>query len=630
MTGFVVDTTRPVITEATPIQNSLVTPTSGIVQVSFAVSENLDPTTLTSANITAVRSGGDGVFGAGGTIPDVPLTVVSSSIHVTYLHTPKGGELVTFDVAGATANDSYQVNLGPGLIDIAGNPIVGNDGAGANYVINFSVFDPTLSKIIYVASPATTNGAGSLQDGSFENPYNTIAAGLNAANVGDTVAVLPGVYDETVVLKAQVRLVSADPTSTDTNIVPGNPLQTIIRPDADPFGNFTYSVVGNNLTGIPGIPTEIAGFSIASPLGNFDPARGPIVIGSTGINLNNSDVLVDRNYILDNYYGVNDVEGPNTLHSQFQDNVFVGNTYGLIYNSAYTLPADTQMTPVVNNTFAFNLFGIYDIGFSTSPMSLEVANNIFWQNDRQQVGGGSGIAAMYPGKIIVVGNMFSVNGADQASPADDALNVGGGFDPSVLSAKPDAGGNFVGNPAFVAPRDPRGQFDGPAVFFREGNFDLTVNSAAIDSAINSLAPTVDLLGRGRVKIAGRGVPYGGPADVGAFEYHPATGGTVVTPSLTSINAQAADQIAAGFTLNAAATPAVGAAVVPAAAASVAPVVATTIPTTPAPAAPPVSVAVAVHVTPPPAAAPVTVHKPSHVHHAVVRKVLSALKRSKKH
>ena len=196
----------------------------------------------------------------------------------------------------------------------------------------------------------------------------------------------------------------------------------------------------------------------------------------------------------------------------------------------------------------------------------------------------------------------------------------------------------MGNPAFVAPRDPRGQYDGPAIFFREGNFDLTAASAAIDSAINSLAPTVDILGRARIKVPGRGVPYGGPADVGAFEYQPATGGTAVTTPLTSLTSPAAytDFTNAFSVTNAltaaivpATAPAIASAFMPAATTST-PAPATTTPTTPAPAAPPASVPL----TPPPAAAPVSNpssgHGHSTGHHSTVRRVLSAFKRSRKH
>src|SRR5205823_3305086 len=97
---------------------------------------------------------------------------------------------------------------------------------------------------------------------------------------------------------------------------------------------------------------------------------------------------------------------------------------------------------------------------------------------------------------------------------------------------PDALGNFTGNPAFVFPIDPRPNADGPTAFNTGANFDLQASSKAIDAAnptssadpANILAaPATDFLGRGRVRIAGKGFPGTGPADVGAFEYK-GTGG----------------------------------------------------------------------------------------------------------
>ena len=55
---------------------------------------------------------------------------------------------------------------------------------------------------------------------------------MTAAGAGDVVAVLPGVYTEQVTLKQFVRLLSADPSSTDQTVFTtstGDALATIIR-----------------------------------------------------------------------------------------------------------------------------------------------------------------------------------------------------------------------------------------------------------------------------------------------------------------------------------------------------------------------------------------------------------------
>jgi large repetitive protein len=155
------------------------------------------------------------------------------------------------------------------------------------------------------------------------------------------------------------------------------------------------------------------------------------------------------------------------------------------------------------------------------------SNTIFWENhDQTTARTGTGIQSNVLNKLLVRGNLFSGNGPSDTNPSDDAINVGNGFIPANLKATPDQLGNFTGAPAFIAPRDPRPGSDGPATFFLDANYDLNVKSAAIDAAISSLAPSLDFLYRGHVKVVGRGFPGTGPADVGAFEFQ-GTGGTVV-------------------------------------------------------------------------------------------------------
>ena len=120
-------------------------------------------------------------------------------------------------------------------------------------------------------------------------------------------------------------------------------------------------------------------------------------------------------------------------------------------------------------------------------------------------------------------------------------------------------GNYVGQPAFVFPIDPRPGSDGPAAFFIDANFQLTSGSAAIDNAWEATAIPTDLLGATQVKIPGKGFGLTGygPRDVGALEYG-GTGGIpvggafrVVTDSLVPVGGAGA---ANGTTLNVSAAP----------------------------------------------------------------------------
>ncbi len=114
---------------------------------------------------------------------------------------------------------------------------------------------------------------------------------------------------------------------------------------------------------------------------------------------------------------------------------------------------------------------------------------------------------------------------------------------TTAAAAVDDLGNFVGNPAFVFPIDPRPGSDGPANFFLDADFQLTAASAAIDNAWEATAIPTDLLGNSQVKIAGGGfgLPGYGPRDIGAFEFD-GTGGIplggafrVVSTSLVPID-----------------------------------------------------------------------------------------------
>src|SRR5262249_19760252 len=118
-----------------------------------------------------------------------------------------------------------------------------------------------------------------------------------------------------------------------------------------------------------------------------------------------------------------------------------------------------------------------------------------------------------------------------------------GFSAAALtSTAPDAQGNFVGNPAFAFPIDPRPGSDGPADLFVSSNFNLTAKSAAINNAWEATAVPTDILGNSAVEYSnfGWGVAGYGPRDIGAYEFG-GTGGIalggafrVVTSSLVPV------------------------------------------------------------------------------------------------
>ena len=533
-----IDTKGPKVISTSPIAGAQASASSGQIAVSIAVSENIAPASLNTNTVKVTRAGGDGILGNGN---DVVVAIDPLSLRLENLGSASGSQILRFTIIGATASDVYRVTLvGTGantVTDVAANAIdgespplpSGNGTPGGDFNLDFIVFNPSSSRILYVATTGTAAGTGSRT-----SPFQTITAGLAAALPGDTVAVLPGVYTESITLKSLVKVRSAATASTTTTIVPGNALETIIRAPADATGAGTITVSGTNLFSITAFQTEISGFSIAAPLvGNS--SSGPINTLSAAVSLLNSDVLVAKNYIVDAGIGLQTYSnGFNAKSPVLQSNGFIGNVIGLTVNDVATGSFNlNRNVQVINNTFAFNTYGLFEQ--STQPafglQLADVVNNIFWQNhDRSTQRLGTGIVANGPNRMSIRNNLFSGNGPLDASPVDDLLNVGAGVVPLLLSATPDDFGNITGNPAFVSPIDPRPDGNGPGNFFLGANYDLSASSAAIDVAINSLAPATDFKNRGRVDIVGKGRAGVGPADIGAFEYN---GSVAIRTSMVS-------------------------------------------------------------------------------------------------
>ncbi len=533
--NFVIDTIPPRVTSITPGANALAPVVNGVIPFSVTFNKNIDPKTLTANSILVVRSGGDGIFGNGN---DVKMAIDPASIKVVPLKNgPLGPETVTFNVISSTgatiANDEYQVTLkGTGanpITDIAGNPLAGATGTNpVDITTPVIVLTPSLAHNFFVG-PAFDVTDPTQPAGTIENPFPTIAKGLAAANVGDVVAVLPGVYTESITLKSLVTLESASPFSSDTTVLPGDPLQTIIR--APQSANPTVTVTGTNLVSAAGgaASSKLTGFSIASPL-QFDPSSGPINQFSIGLSLTNSSIVVSDDYFVDSGAGIfinNTVAGA-PMPTLFND-VVAGNFQGILVTDTASSVANLGL--IENSDILFNTFGLSINAGKVAPILVGV-NDIFWQNHDPAQTSGFAIGATNTNLIYVYDNMFADNGPNLTSPADDTFNVSsaGGFNPANLTTTgPDFWGNFVGEPAFVAPRDPRPGSDGPAVFFNDGNFDLTAKSAAIDRADPFNVPATDILGRGRTAVPGHAFFVAGlnsatgPADVGAFEFN-GTGG----------------------------------------------------------------------------------------------------------
>ncbi|WP_165073598.1 hypothetical protein [Paludisphaera rhizosphaerae] len=562
-TNFVVDDATP-SNGGTPLNVAITNPTNGAVVSSpsssytfeFYTSKNLDLTHLTTSQIQLVRAGANGSFTGGTTI-----TIDPTSISVTYLDSAaagggggKGSEKITFRASTSLSNGLYQLTLlgtgSNGIRDIAGNL-----PANGDVVSTFAVYSPSTAHLVYVGAAYATDTTATL--GSRANPYDTISAAVTAAAFGDRVAVLPGVYAETVTMRNQISVVSAGVASTDSSLIAGNPLTTIIRPAA--AANST-SVIASGLTAFVdpttgvALQTELGGFSIASSLLG-DPALGSQNSSSVGLLVTDSSLLVDRNYFINSGVGVVVNTTTSTNTPTIVNNGIIGNVTGLYLKDSGT----TASTNVINNTFAYNTYGLWAVNSTaTGTNQGYVANNIFWQNHDQTVNrGGYGVYSATPNHLVLNNNLFSGNGKSDSLAWWAGVNVGNGFDvaklgPNASDAQANLG-NFTGWPAFVSPIDPRPGSDGPAQFYLTANFGLQSTSAAINNALASIATTTDFLGNPQnVNPTSRGfkLPGYGPRDVGAFEFVPSgssstsTTTTTTTTSSSKSSQTAMDKVAA--------------------------------------------------------------------------------------
>jgi large repetitive protein len=361
---------------------------------------------------------------------------------------------------------------------------------------------------------------------------------MKVATAGDVVAVLPGVYQEQVTMKQFVRLLSASTSSTDGTIFTtstGDSLSTIIRAPfsaSAPAGTYA-TITASALQSLSGLITEIAGFTIASPL-LINPASGTINPSADAVNVMNSNITLDKDYIIDAGVGIQvTTTGTTAMTPSIFNDGIIGNIAGVEILDAGSTPTSTTPVQLINNDFAFNTTGLLLDNTATSPIQAYVASNIFWENhDQSNARNGFAIFSANINKVNLQNNMFFGNGAGESDQSNATNTLGNGFSPTLLGTTAAAAqgnlGNYIAAPAFVFPIDPRPGSDGPANFYLDADFDLTSISGAIDNAWEATAKTTDFLGNSEVKIAGAGFGLAGygPRDVGAFEFD-GTGGQAV-------------------------------------------------------------------------------------------------------
>ncbi|MFO0956696.1 MAG: hypothetical protein U0800_04415 [Isosphaeraceae bacterium] len=238
---FWIDTVSPQVTAYTPATNSVINPPTvngvRVVPVSFDLNENVDANSLL-AGIVVSRSGGDGTFGQAN---DVTGLTFDTPV-VTLLGGTNGAVRVTFNILDSTGglpNDVYRVTLGSTLPPRSPT-LPATLWPARNLVIDFTVYDRP-GRIYYVDGGATTTtengrrGTPYLHDPGRHQRGGYRLDRCGPAALGNTPGARPAITPESLVLKSYIRLVSADPASSDTTWIKGDALNTVIGPPTMPI-----------------------------------------------------------------------------------------------------------------------------------------------------------------------------------------------------------------------------------------------------------------------------------------------------------------------------------------------------------------------------------------------------------
>ena len=204
--------------------------------------------------------------------------------------------------------------------------------------------------IVVLATPAIAlsaniyvdiNNNSGIEDGTIGNPFNSIQEGINNANQGDTIRVLPGTYIESLTINGlSIKLLGSDPSNT------------------------TIQGTGANVIDVSGI------FSVGSD--TVEIAGLTITGGATnGIRLYSSSLnaIVHNNVILGNGYGLYAYSGSDAV---IYNNTITSNSL----TGVYATGADTVLTAHNNIVVNNDRYGIYAGSYSY----VTSAYNNVWSN----------------------------------------------------------------------------------------------------------------------------------------------------------------------------------------------------------------------------------------------------------
>ncbi len=207
------------------------------------------------------------------------------------------------------------------------------------FVLGMAV--PAMADILYVDK----NNSSGIEDGSLENPYNTIGEAINIAANGNTVKVSSGVYPEDITISSKaIKLEGEDPAATTIQGI----AQTVTV-----SGSYGEDLV------------EITGFTITQGV-------------TAGILLDSSTlhVLIRNNIILGNGVGIKCL--PSGMRVNILNNTITQNTSDGIY-----IYSTVDATIIGNIITLNNDRGIYE----HYGAALATYNNVYANVDGNIVGG---------------------------------------------------------------------------------------------------------------------------------------------------------------------------------------------------------------------------------------------------
>ncbi len=216
-------------------------------------------------------------------------------------------------------------------------------------------------------------------DGTSEHPYRSIQAGIDAANIGGTIYVNNGTYNENIVISKSVNVIGA---GTETTIVENSSLDHVFYVTADSANISGFTVKGANFQKIAGIYLIGANHCTISDNNISNNGYGIQLRSSTNNILANNNASLSINhgiYIADSSnnllvhnYAFSSTEYGIYLSNSF-NNTLTGNTISS-NNKAGIHLVDSFNNTLADNNISENIRGIY---LETSSSNTLTNNKAF-------------------------------------------------------------------------------------------------------------------------------------------------------------------------------------------------------------------------------------------------------------